>query len=708
MAAIIPLNGRDLAPAMKPRRASSALASRKGAKPKLEGRSSRAVAAWRDPTSRRRRRHLSFHQKDKKVSFSPDSFRPDASRVLDAERRLCAAMPNAAHIGSLRRKLRRADASRAGSLAPCEFGRALREFTDGNFGDGDEAALCEAYDHRAELIEDTGESMMSDPICSQEMASSRKQKTPRGEDEGIRAWVETRAFSKRRGFGTRQTGHGKSDEAMRSILWDNDDKDDTKKVPPWDAVDYERFLDNLETRAEDGPYYARRRTVRKLSEALSNDDAQNKWDEEFVGATGKKFLTPSEAVAAFANLGIDLTRREVMHAVELGSTSSKDNGLVDPRSLATRATKEAEAMDAAEEARREAFFEESRAVAESRRRGGGNAVRGVRSTVLTPKRSEDRYFYLGPNDKRPIVFRTERPSKRVDRCCWEDVEPAAGKKSDRFQEGTGTIIASQRGEKKTHRSSGGRTRHERNENLTLERATASLTERASRTKLSAAINAMPSERISSPELLQRTLSRVGATIGSRDASRILAEAAGSEGVPTRQQLTDLIIGDQMSSTPTKSASAGVREPLEEAIETQSSAFRHHHNTRKKSGDVVADRVLSEAMREIATAPNPTYATSQQLCGWCREKPIVRRGRGTARRQDSHPWQFEEDVDNGERSLAYAATTTRSIATPIKLPTRRKRLFFSAATASKHHQTSSRNEERPRCRGKSLRDYVSVS
>lgn len=519
--------------------------------------------------------------------------RKQSNRAADVEKRLCATMDNPASIATLRRKLQAADASDVGTLAPNDFARALRDYTGEPLDDEDEIALCEAYDHRvpARLLEDDAMKAPAAMTGADEkkterdegadfvvpLASPRKAQLRREEDEGVRAFVDRRLFVNRRGCGSRSVAKSRSDEAMRAILWRGDtdeavvrwrlDEKETEqnamdeqrpvgfrpvlgrshREPNWDAVDYRRFLESLESRADESTWSnARRRTVRKIADALSTDDARDRWARNF-SENQQKLPKPSDAVAAFASLGINLSRRELLEALELGSVSNNGTTRFDSRRLASRALADVETLDSADNARREAIVDQARDKAKNRRRSSRAAIEGARSSgvfyersraaVGTERKGGSGYFYLAANEK-PVVLRSEvdrdRPSTVVDTA---DMPPAAGSRSvpgkDAPRRPTQTYATD---EEPLGKSS---TRFERRERLSLERATTSIALRASRSRLAAALEALPSDRVDA-DTLQRTLRGAGAPVGSRDAARIIAEAASGDS-PSRRQVSDLLL-----------------------------------------------------------------------------------------------------------------------------------------------------------------------
>ncbi|KAJ8612526.1 hypothetical protein CTAYLR_003736 [Chrysophaeum taylorii] len=682
-------------------------------------------------------------------------------RASEVEERLCATMRDSAHVATLRRKLRSADASRSGKLAPCEFARALREYTGEPLEDEDEIAICEAYDHRvpARLLEE--DSLKSpaalgrtDELFDDDnddfdvpLASPRKSRTPREEDEGARALVDRRLFSKRRGQGSYHVKKSKSDEAARSSLWrsdadaepatfrsrlDDDEGNDadcqrpvvgfrpvlgrSHREPVFDLVDYEKFADNLEKRADEISSAAkkeanvgsewtatRRRTVKKIAAAVANHEQRNNWDRQFFGVDGPgEFSKPSDAVAAFAALGVDLSRRELLEALDLGRTRSAN---FDPKALATKALETTEAIETAEEAKKDALFETTRVKAETKRRGGGAAVDAARSSAVLRHQAPSEvsssrrrnlqgtgYFYSTPTN-RPLFLRSEanrdRPSRAVDD---SDLPPPAGIKTTPIRKKNHAVSPEtddDDDELRTARSS-----LDRRERLVFERAKASISERTSRARLAAALEAMPGgdDQVVAADDLQRTLRRVGAPVASSDAARIVARAGGGRGA-SRHQLADLLLAgefDEDLGKPTarhlpRSDDDTSRDFLsldDDGEDEARYAKRKGAAHKKMSSDAVAaDKILRDSLDTIALAPNPTFATSDDLRSWLGEKSTPRRARGTARRQDSHPWKWE-DLAPGEEDYVplFPSTSSRGLleaSRAARARTRRRKRPLSA-------------------------------
>lgn len=663
--------------------------------------------------------------------------REQARRV---ETQLCGMLEDTAQIATLRRKLRNADASGAGSLAPCDFARALREYTGEPLDDADETALCTAYDHRvpARLLEDTDEGMKSPLVLKPEENSSSAWDAPlesprrarRDDDDGARAFVDRRLFVKRQGAGSNRVQRSQSDDAMRAALWRTDpDKasvpatpraaaDDegegrleaqrpvgfrpalgrSHREPAWDGVNYERFLDDLERQADDlerltsSPKMTgtRRRAVRKIASALSNDDERTRWAREFVGSDGgalaRRNLDASEAATAVKDLGLNLTNRELKEAIELGSDKTRR---FDASKLAIRALEAAAELDTEDEARREAQVEKTRTSAERRRKGAGLSVRPTSLVLRTKSPSavtrretpDSAAYYYVTRDNKPVVFRSAINRPHVAN---ENVPPAAGV-------ATTTAPCSNRSQSPSRRLRDAvskdaadsaltgleLTRHERRERLTLERAAASVARRASRARLAAALEALPADEVGASDL-SRALASAGAPLGSRDAARLVVEAAaGSREPPSRRRVAELLLdraANDEDGDLGKSRSRRARVDLSRDFLTlnDDDEQRCHRGAghKKLSPDAQkADAALRRAVEDLAAAPNPTFASSFVLASPASDASTPRRGResclvtnltttagGLARRTDSHPWQWD-DVAPRDANI-YPALTSR--------------------------------------------------
>ena len=512
-------------------------------------------------------------------------------RAGQVEGRLCATMTNPANLATLRKRLERADGSRSGTLAPTDFARAIREYAGEPLDEDDEMALCDAYDHRGlRLLDNHGglqapallptarstseTAPVEDGEVAAPLASPRRSRLARDDDEGSRAFVERKLFGKRKGQGSTWMRLSKSDEGVRAAMWRAPDSEIDEAIvrgplaekatasaqerqrpvgfrpvlgrahfePNFDAVDYEKFLASLQERCDADPKnsLSQRRAVRKLSAALATDELKEQWDRAFTDVQ-----EPKNAVATLKQLGVHLTSTEASAALAM----AVKNGDFDAAALKATTLQVAERMDDADDAEKQRLYDAARARGEARRKGGGIGVARPQTAQLlrtqqqkapaaaTTTTSERRPIY----DDRPILLRSRfsdddfivRRARTYDdaivpRAAGRPTRRPSGPKKRSLSVDAGRFCLADYmgGGPKSEPMS----RHDRKEKLTLARAMASVAARANLPLTSGAVDGKE---------LKAALRRVGAPVGARDADRIV-KAAGNGSTATPAEIHALL------------------------------------------------------------------------------------------------------------------------------------------------------------------------
>ena len=435
------------------------------------------------------------------------------------------------------------------------------------------------------------------------LVSPRRSRLAREEDEGARAFVERRLFCKRKGQGSLWQRQSKSDESVRAALWRAGDSmvDDAivrcsleektksgalERQRPvgfrpvlgrehfeanYDAVDYEKFLENLERRADadsltrEGSYAVptRRRAIRKIASALATNEQRDKWDRAFCDSKKtqnssktvhfEEPLEEKDAIATLATLGINLSTREAAETLALAKKNN--NNIFDARFLKTNALRAADALDDFEDRQKDQAYDLARQRGEARRRGGAaGLVRPQTASLLrdakTPVSSSSGAATKKDDGHRPLLLRSrfdddEFVTRRARTFDDAIVPRAAGRPtrtSSRSKHNNRRMAQSVDASKRHNNSNKGSTlaaylqddndvllapsRYDRVERLTLARAMASVSNRAkSDDTLGAALaTARKPEALDAGDLTH-ALRRIGAPVNAIDAARIVAAAA---------------------------------------------------------------------------------------------------------------------------------------------------------------------------------------